>query len=169
MPTRSSSPTCCPLSMPQASSAASGMPKTTFSLEISNRADFISGGYAADRLGRLNVLYPMVTLCGVLCLAMWLPARTPAVLVGFACVYGFASGIFISVMPAATGQITPTERLGARLGAFGSVTSVAFLTGTPIAGSLIRSETRAGYQPLIIFAVSLNALQDFDSALMFPM
>lgn len=98
----------------------------------------------------------MTTLCGIICLAMWLPATSPAVLVGFACIYGFASGIFISVMPAATAQITPTERLGARLGAFGSVTSVAFLTGTPIAGSLIQGETREGYQPLIIFAVSLN-------------
>lgn len=87
---------------------------------------------------------------------MWLPAKTPAVLVGFACVYGFASGIFISVMPAATAQITPVDKLGARLGAFGSVTSVAFLTGTPIAGSLIQGETREGYQPLLIFAVSLR-------------
>lgn len=98
-------------------------------LKTLNPAKSISGGHAADRLGRLNALYHMVTLCGVFCLAMWLPAKTTAVLVGFTCVYGFASGIFISVMPAATAQITPTERLGVRLGAFGSVTSVAFLTG----------------------------------------
>lgn len=98
----------------------------------------------------------MVSLCGVLCLAMWLPSTTPGVLMGFACMYGFASGIFILAMPAATGQITPTERLGARLGAFGTVTSVAVLTGTPIAGALIRDDTRAGYQPLIVFAVSFN-------------
>lgn len=111
-----------------------------------------SGGWAADRVGRLNILYPMTTMCGVFCLAMWLPSTHPGVLVGFAIIYGFSSGIFISVMPAATGQIIPTEKLGARLGAFGSVTSIAFLVGTPIAGVLIKSHTREGYQPLIIFA-----------------
>lgn len=99
----------------------------------------------------------MISLCGMLCLTMWLPSTTPGVLVGFACLYGFASGIFISVMPAATAQITPAEKLGARLGAFGTVTSVTLLTGTPIAGALIESDTRAGYQPLIIFAVSSRA------------
>ncbi len=68
--------------------------------------------------------------------------------------YGFCSGIFISVMPAAVGQITPADKLGARLGAFGSVTAIAFLIGTPIAGALIQGDTVAGYQPLIIFSVS---------------
>ncbi|KAK1635571.1 major facilitator superfamily domain-containing protein [Colletotrichum phormii] len=112
----------------------------------------IIGGHSADRIGRLNFLYPMILLCGLLCVAMWLPATTPGVLAGFACLYGFASGVFISVMPAATGQIIPADRLGARLGAFGTVTSMAFLTGSPIAGALITSETRAGYHSLIIFA-----------------
>ncbi|KAF9878019.1 hypothetical protein CkaCkLH20_04595 [Colletotrichum karsti] len=112
----------------------------------------IIGGHAADRVGRLNFLYPMVLLCGLLCMASWLPASTPGVLAGFACLYGFASGVFISVLPAATGQIVPTEKLGARLGAFGTVTAAAILTGTPIAGALIKSETREGYFPLIIFA-----------------
>lgn len=100
----------------------------------------------------------MVSLCGVLCLAMWLPSTTPGVLVGFACTYGFASGVFISVTPAAAGQITPSAKLGARLGAFGTVTSVAVLTGTPIAGALVRGDTREGYQPLIIFAVGSFSL-----------
>ncbi|KAK2758472.1 hypothetical protein CKAH01_05520 [Colletotrichum kahawae] len=112
----------------------------------------ILGGHAADRIGRLNFLYPMTLLCGLLGMAMWLPATTPGVLVGFACLYGFASGVFISVMPAATGQIIPTEKLGARLGAFGTVTAMAVLTGSPIAGALIQSDARTGYHPLIIFA-----------------
>lgn len=125
------------------------------STHILQQTNFDSGGHAADRIGRLNFLYPMILLCGLLCVAMWLPATTPGVLAGFACLYGFASGVFISVMPAATGQIIPADKLGARLGAFGTVTSMAFLTGSPIAGALITSETRAGYHSLIIFAVSL--------------
>lgn len=98
----------------------------------------------------------MVTLSGILCLAVWLPSTTSNTLIVFACLYGFVSGIFISVMPAATAQITPTEKLGARLGAFGTVTSVAFLTGSPTAGALIKGQTREGYQPLIAFAVCSN-------------
>lgn len=125
------------------------------STHILQQTNFDSGGHAADRIGRLNFLYPMILLCGLLCVAMWLPATTPGVLAGFACLYGFASGVFISVMPAATGQIIPADKLGARLGAFGTVTSMAFLTGSPIAGALITSETRVGYHSLIIFAVSL--------------
>lgn len=95
----------------------------------------------------------MIIMSGVLCLAIWLPADSPSLVIVFVCLYGICSGIFISVSPAATGQITPTEKLGARLGAFGSVTSIAFLIGTPIAGALVRDNTREGYYPLIIFAV----------------
>lgn len=61
-------------------------------------------------------------------------------------------------MPAATGQITPKEKLGARLGAFGTLTALAFLIGTPIAGALIQEETRVGYRPLILFAVCYSVL-----------
>lgn len=125
-----------------------------YPLELWTPSDSSSGGYAADRIGRLNFLYPMIILCGLLCVVMWLPATTPGILVAFACLYGFASGVFISVMPAATGQIIPTEKLGARLGTFGTVTAMAVLTGSPIAGALIQSDTRTGYHPLIIFAVS---------------
>ncbi|KAL7928086.1 MFS general substrate transporter [Trichoderma chlorosporum] len=114
----------------------------------------IIGGHLADRVGRLNFLYPMVLFCGFICLAMWYTATSPGVLVGFACLYGFGSGGLISVMPAATAQIIPAEKLGARLGAFGTFTAFAFLAGTPIAGALIKSETRSGYQPVIIFAGS---------------
>ncbi|ETS74031.1 hypothetical protein PFICI_13897 [Pestalotiopsis fici W106-1] len=116
------------------------------------------GGHVADRVGLLNFLYPMVLFCGFVCMAMWYPATSPGVLVGFACLYGFGSGGLISVMPAATAQIIPAERLGARLGAFGTFTAFAFLTGTPIAGALIKSESRSGYQPLIIFAVCSSAI-----------
>lgn len=112
-----------------------------------------SGGYAADSFGRLNILYPTLVLSGLFCLAIWLPATSPNVIIAFACMYGFTSGIFISVMPAATGQIIPEEKLGARLGAFDTVAALPVFMGTPVAGALIREETIQGYYPLIIFSV----------------
>ncbi|KKA25528.1 hypothetical protein T310_0408 [Rasamsonia emersonii CBS 393.64] len=83
---------------------------------------------------------------------MWLPAVSTDVLIAFTCLYGFCSGIFISVTPSAVAQITLEAKIGARLSAFSTCTAVATLIGTPIGGALIREETRAGYQPLIIFS-----------------
>ena len=47
-----------------------------------------SGGQAADRYGRLNVLVTATALSGILCLAFWLPSRGAVPLVLFACFYG---------------------------------------------------------------------------------
>lgn len=104
-------------------------------------------------MGRLNILFPMVILSGVFCLAMWLPASTIETVIAFISLYGFCSGVFISVTNAAVAQILPREKQGARQGAFFVLTAVATLIGSPIGGALIKSESRAGYQPMIIFSV----------------
>lgn len=96
----------------------------------------------------------MTILSGILCYAMWLPAQSVDLVIAFTCLYGFCSGIFISVTPAVIGQLTSEEKLGARLGAFFSTTAIATLIGTPIGGALIQGEAKDDYQYLIIFAVS---------------
>ena len=98
----------------------------------------------------------MTILSGVLCFAIWLPAHSAQLVIAFTCLYGFCSGIFISVTPAAIGQITPEGKLGSRLGAFFSTTAIATLIGTPIGGVLIQGESRDGYRFLITFAVCHN-------------
>lgn len=96
----------------------------------------------------------MLILSGLFCLAMWLPSTHPAIVVAFACLYGFTSGIFISVMPAAVAQIIQVEKLGSRLGAFNTVAAVPVFIGTPVAGALIsREDSIEGYFPLIIYSV----------------
>jgi MFS family permease len=115
----------------------------------------IIGGLLADKFGRLNLLYPMTLLSGLLCLAMWLPAINVATVVAFVSLYGFSSGIFISVTPAVVAQISPEDRIGARIGAFFTLSAVATLTGTPIAGTLIKKGVLNGYNDVIIFAVSI--------------
>ncbi|TID25729.1 mfs general substrate transporter [Venturia nashicola] len=104
----------------------------------------IIGGYGADKFGRLNVLFPMTTASGVLCLAIWLPSKQPAAAVAFACLYGFTSGIFISVTPALVGEISPPERIGARIGAFFTITALATLIGPPVSGKLIHKHHDSG-------------------------
>lgn len=47
-----------------------------------------SGGQVADRYGLMNILSLSTFLSGVFCVALWLPAKSSAPLVVFACLYG---------------------------------------------------------------------------------
>jgi MCP family monocarboxylic acid transporter-like MFS transporter 10 len=115
------------------------------------------GGFLADRVGRLNFLWPMGLLGGFLCLFLWLLGDTIAILVVFVGMYGFAASNINALPASAVGQITPDGSLGARIGAFYSVIAVASLVGTPIGGALITDKnTKDGYRWLIVFSVSGN-------------
>lgn len=114
----------------------------------------VLGGHIADKIGRLNVLYPMTLFSGVLCFALWLPAHHISQVIVFTCLYGFSTGVFISLGPAAISQISPEDRLGARMGAFSFIMAFGTLIGTPIGGAIIHDETLESYTRLIIFAVS---------------
>ncbi|EDU50035.1 MFS-1 multi-domain protein [Pyrenophora tritici-repentis] len=113
----------------------------------------IFAGTMGDRIGRLNLLWPMVLMSGCLCLFLWLLSTSMPTLVLFISMYGFFSSS-VSALPASIiGQITPDDKLGARTGAFFSLISAASLGGTPIAGALISdANSRDGYRWLILFS-----------------
>ncbi|KAL5513477.1 hypothetical protein ACEPAH_3876 [Sanghuangporus vaninii] len=124
-------------------------------LSIINGLSFfgrILGGQLADRYGRLNVLCPATLTSGILCLALWFPSTSAVPLIIFACAYGFFSGIFISVSSAAVGQLSPVDKLGARIGTFFLPTAVATLVGTPIGGVFVKTGTKDEYHHIAIFA-----------------
>ena len=123
------------------------------------------GGLAADETGPANIVYPMTMLAGIQCLAMWLVISDTGVLIAFASLYGFCSGIFIAVLPVIVAQISPEDKLGGRIGAFYSVLAIAQLVGSPIAGALIKSGDVSGYgyNDLIVFAVGCNEYEQFDT------
>ncbi|PSN60744.1 MFS general substrate transporter [Corynespora cassiicola Philippines] len=102
----------------------------------------VVGGAAGDMIGRLNVLWPTTMTLGILCLSIWLIEPSLPILIVFGCLYGFSWGQFLALLPSAIGQICPEEKLGARMGAFYSVVSIAGLLGTPIGGAL-SSATKA--------------------------
>ncbi|KAF9699225.1 hypothetical protein EKO04_003208 [Ascochyta lentis] len=113
----------------------------------------ILGGLIGDRIGRLNLLCPIVMFSGCLCIFVWLLVHSVTAVVLFACFYGFGTGNFTALMPSIVGQITPDGKLGARLGAFYSIVAIASLVGTPIGSALITDdETGEGYWWLIVFA-----------------
>ena len=107
--------------------------------------------YLADRAGNFNLLAPAAALCGVACLvvagclrglseclsavagvdmvasvdaAASACAPSLASIVAFAAVYGFLSGAFISVVTPCVAQISPAERVGARVGMLYSAISI---------------------------------------------
>ncbi|KAL6703697.1 hypothetical protein ACN47E_009391 [Coniothyrium glycines] len=113
----------------------------------------IFGGLLGDRVGRLNLLWPMALVSAFLCIFLWLPSQSLAVLALFAALYGFTTSSVTALPPAVIGQITSDDRLGARMGAFYSVVAIASLVGSPIGGALITdNEGKGGYAGLIGFS-----------------
>lgn len=66
---------------------------------------------------------------------------------------GFFSGVFISVSSAAVAQISPVEKLGARMATFFLPTAVATPVGTPIGGASVNHGTKEEYHNVALFAV----------------
>ena len=83
----------------------------------------------------------MCYLAGIVSLALWLPGRGVAPSFVFAALYGFASGTFVSILPALVAAISDIKEIGLRVGSMFLFISPAALIGNPIGGAL---QTRAG-------------------------
>ncbi|KAF3924169.1 hypothetical protein AA313_de0209381 [Arthrobotrys entomopaga] len=96
--------------------------------------------FIADRIGSINMQIPAMIISGVLILC-WLPIYSFNGLIAFVVLYGFFSGVFISLPPASVASITPdVTYFGVRMGMMFSIASVGSLTGTPISGALIHAQ-----------------------------
>ena len=109
-----------------------------------------------DRFGRLNLLWPIAFISSCLSLLLWSLSNSCASLAVFVCIYGFCTSSVTALPPAVIGQITPDDRIGARIGAFYSIIAIASLVGSPIGGALItNANEKDGYMWLIMFSVSI--------------
>ncbi|CAI7564840.1 unnamed protein product [Penicillium pancosmium] len=77
-------------------------------------------GYLSDRHGRITVPMVLTGLCGLLCFAIWIPAKSYAVLLLFALMAGMVCGTF-------WGTITPVLAEVVGMGRMASVFSVICL------------------------------------------
>lgn len=77
------------------------------------------------------------TVAGIVVLALGIPASSNAAFITFAALYGFASGAFVSLLPAQVAQISKVEQIGVRIGVVFACTSIAGLVGSPIAGAIV--------------------------------
>ncbi|KAI2616187.1 major facilitator superfamily domain-containing protein [Hypomontagnella submonticulosa] len=132
-----------------------GMPTalTAYLVPIVNAASIfgrIFPAHLGDVYGVFNVCIVFTVFSGVISLALWLPAASVAPLVVFASLYGFASGLTLSIIPALVASISDIHKLGFRVGTLYAFSSFGTLFGSPIAGAIVTSQG-GGYSGLKIF------------------
>ncbi|KAH7868513.1 uncharacterized protein C8R40DRAFT_1241580 [Lentinula edodes] len=84
--------------------------------------------------------------------ALWYTSFAQENLIAFAALYGMFSGPFFSVTPSCVAEISPIERVGARIGGTYAFMASATLAGTPISGLFIKEQTRDNFDKLILFS-----------------
>jgi len=117
-------------------------------------------GALADKIGRFNMFIIMSVLSIIFVFALWIPAKSNALIIVFACFFGFSSGAYVSIFPALIAEITPDlSKLGVRNGTSFAILSISalvgmywlekssimhilrYLPGTPIAGQLLAAHS----------------------------
>ncbi|KAJ5988409.1 hypothetical protein N7481_003619 [Penicillium waksmanii] len=130
-----------------------------YTISIINAASVfgrILPGFVADRIGHLNVMVFIAFLSGLSILVYWLPVvfyPSTGAIIGFAVLYGLASGGFVSLMTPCVVVLCDgkVEQLGPKLGAFMFIIAIAALTGLPMLGAIADSAS-IGYKGLVAFA-----------------
>jgi MFS family permease len=90
-------------------------------------------------------------VAAIIVLALGIPASNNAAFIAFAAFYGFASGAYVSLLPAQIAQISKVEQIGVRVGVAFACVSFAGLVGNPIAGAIVVAENGA-YWGLNVFS-----------------
>lgn len=114
-----------------------------YSLTVLNSMSFagrVVPGFAADMIGRFNVLLFLVVLTLSLMAAVWLPfgSRNAATLYAVVATFGFCSGSWLSLAPVCAGQLCRTEDYGRFYGTIYSVAAFGVLLTVPIGGELLQ-------------------------------
>lgn len=112
--------------------------------------------YCSDRLGRITVAVVTTALCGIFCLAIWVPAKFFAVLIVFALASGTVTGTFwVTVIPV-TVDIVGTQRLPL---AFGMICLPLVLPTTFAEGIALQLVSTSGYLTTQVFVGCMYLLR----------
>lgn len=113
--------------------------------------------WISDRYtGPVNIMIPF-TMCSAITLYAWIAVDDGTSLWVFSAFYGLFSSGINALFPTALSYLTDDlSRLGTRMGMVYTIISFATLTGTPIAGALIRNG-KNGYLGAQIFTASIMA------------
>ncbi|KAK9459572.1 major facilitator superfamily domain-containing protein [Lipomyces oligophaga] len=96
-------------------------------------------GLLADKVGRFNMYVFGLFLSAVLTAGLWIPASSHVAIIFYAALYGFSSGIALTLWQPMIAEISPIQDVGARLGAVSAFQSFSSLLGVPVAGAIIDS------------------------------
>ena len=105
-------------------------------------------GYWSDTFGRINVAICMTALCGIFCLAIWVPAKSYAVLIVFALASGTVTGTFWATVVPVTAEIVGMQRLPL---AFGMICLSLVLPTTFAEGIALELVSTSGYLTAQVF------------------
>jgi MFS family permease len=150
-------------------------------ITISNAANFVSRiviGYAADKFGRLNVLFLTTIMSSVAVFAFWLPSTfaggavsstaADVLFILFAVVYGCFGSAYISLFPASLIELFGVQHFTSVNGALYLIRGMGALLGTPLTSLLLPGQSalsdpsnylRVSYTAgILLFAASLATL-----------
>ncbi|CAG7924988.1 unnamed protein product [Penicillium olsonii] len=100
-------------------------------------------GFAADMVGRFNILLILVVITMIILAGVWLPygSHDEVTLYVIVAIFGFGSGGWLSLAPVCAGQLCDTKDYGRFYGTVYSVASFGVLLTVPIGGQLLQSTT----------------------------
>lgn len=123
-------------------------------ITISNASNFVSRiviGYAADRLGRLNILYLTTILSAISVFTFWLPATfvdhsisgttADVLFIVFTIMYGCFGSAYISLFPASLIELFGVQHFTSVNGALYLIRGIGALLGTPLTGLLLPGQS----------------------------
>ena len=130
-------------------------------------------GFAADRMGRFNILLSLAVITLLIMASVWIPfgSYNEATLYTVVAIFGFGSGGWISLAPVCAGQLCRTEEYGRFYGTIYCIAAFGVLLTVPVGGELLQSttpQTLVGFYSAILLvglasvAMSRWALLDWN-------
>jgi MFS family permease len=108
-------------------------------------------GYYSDRVGRINMALCMTLTCGILCLTVWILARSYAGLLVFAATAGVVSGTFWSTVNPILAEVVGIAEAGSTFGAICFALVLPTTFGEAITLQLVKGEGIHQFLPSQIF------------------
>ncbi|KAK9350621.1 major facilitator superfamily domain-containing protein [Lipomyces doorenjongii] len=117
----------------------------------------IAPGVLADKFGRFNIYIIGVYVTAIITVALWIPATGHVPIILYAGLYGFFSGIAVTVWQPMIAEISPIKEIGARLGAVSAVQSFSSLFGSPAGGAIVTHNGGKYWGAAVFAAVTMFA------------
>lgn len=130
------------------------IPATGYYLSILNGASIfgrVFPGILADRFGKMNMLVPHLAMCVILIFIFPLCTNLGG-MVAFTVLFGYGSGCYVSIIPAAIAQLGTTSSVGTRLGMMFSIMAIGGLLGTPISGAILGDGQHLRWWPTLAYS-----------------